>query len=948
MEISIPRYDKLRNWIREARENEISWEEIKFLRKADSSELAQEINRKIINDFWPNDTNVQLWALIVESEEDTERKKQNIMLDKAMLTDESTENGVVVPSDSNSSWILYKRHLLDSGWSNESVEEIESATLQILRQLNGEPNSKIVKGLVVGHVQSGKTANMAALMAMAADWKWNMFIVLSGTIDNLRKQTHSRLFKDLYRPGNIFWSGLEHLSLNSSHGQRSQDLNFEKNSPNRYFTVCLKNSTRLTNLIKWLQADKKKLSQMRVIVIDDESDQGGVNTARISQAERSTINRLIVSLVEGNQLENKKNKSKKYEEKKFDTMPGAMNYIGYTATPYANFLNESGRESLYPRNFIRTLQPSNEYFGAKQIFGIEGTENFEGLNIKRVIPKDELEQMKKLHEGDSEDLPNTVVESLVWFLCASAAMRWMGYKKPVSMLVHTSQRQEHHKNVAYAIEKWIVEKKGEDSFKEICQEVWENETEELTVASFYEGFSEYPDENKINDYPKFESIYPEIINLVNIISHIMLDEDRMLEYHQGIHLCIDNCANRANDDNAFVRLAYPDADNLPETAPVFIVVGGSTLSRGLTIEGLVSTFFLRASNQVDSLMQMGRWFGYRRGYELYPRIWMTEDTIKKFGFLAQLEADLRDDLRQFMDGSARPVDFGPRVKNSPRVSWMKITAKNRMQGAVVADMDFSGTNIQTVLFEQDKEVLENNLFVTKQFLERLGEGSLSDSGDSIVWRGVSFSNLKENLLTPYKFHPNASVFNRIDTFSEWFEKSIKEAGYTNWNIVVAGTDPSKSSDTWNVPGGCVGKIERSKKQRSIQDNSINIGVLRAPKDLLEDVKRELINEEEWNPKSSSDNEYVRAMRKKAGLDKTPLLIIYRIDKNSEYKEQGKSVKNKGNQREKLNALADIIGISIWIPGAKSKNIVKSLTVELKKEDFDIDDEIGETDDTNEY
>lgn len=128
----------------------------------------------------------------------------------------------------------------------------------------------------------------------------------------------------------------------------------------------------------------------------------------------------------------------------------------------------------------------------------------------------------------------------------------------------------------------------------------------------------------------------------------------------------------------YVRLAYPDTGMkpYPSPAPAFIIVGGSTLSRGLTIEGLISTYFLRSSCQADSLMQMGRWFGYRRNYELIPRILMTQDTVNKFRFLAALENELREDLEKYMIAGANPSDYGPRVKNTPRSTWLSITGKN--------------------------------------------------------------------------------------------------------------------------------------------------------------------------------------------------------------------------------------------------------------------------------
>lgn len=140
---------------------------------------------------------------------------------------------------------------------------------------------------------------MAALMAMAADWGWNMFIILSGTIESLRRQTQKRLLSDLNTPGNVAWHGLEHLSPKTSLEQRVQHLSFDDRAKQRYFTVCLKNSTRLKNLIKWLHDDKHQMPHMRILVIDDEADQAGINTASIDANERKAVNKAIVQLVNG-------------------------------------------------------------------------------------------------------------------------------------------------------------------------------------------------------------------------------------------------------------------------------------------------------------------------------------------------------------------------------------------------------------------------------------------------------------------------------------------------------------------------------------------------------------------------------------------------------------------------------------------------------------------------
>jgi hypothetical protein len=906
-----PEYDKVRDWIRLARKNGKTWDEIRSTKVYENEEV---FFRRITSEEW---------NAIVEALQEAE--KQEIII----VPKDSIGTRRDPPTDPRSAWVLYKNHLLESGWNEDSIRELEISTETILNRLNLDEEGSIVKGMVVGHVQSGKTANMAALMAMAADWGWNLFIVLSGTIENLRKQTQARLFRDLSgkgRYGNLVWREIRHPSPHTDIGEKLHNLDLGIKSRERYFTVCLKNSRRLEDLIKWLQSDPHNLRNARIIVLDDEADQAGINTEDVWAQERSKINSLIVNLVEG----------RRPDGSEFHTKPACMNYIGYTATPYANFLNESWEESLYPRNFIHALKPSNEYIGARQIFGLEGTEENEGMNIIREVPKKDLEQIKNIHKNSRALLPPSLVDSLLWFLCAAAAMRRIGYKrKAISMLVHTSQKQIHHTNMAHAIKNWLEANRQEsrmESLLKACKSVWQAETKNFGKEDFLAKMPDYP--GNIGDYPSFEEIVPFIKQLIRRISHIHLNEDGELDYHDGIHVCIDNCSyNFSRDGDVYVRLAYPDPSrpDYPDPAPAFIVVGGSTLSRGLTIEGLVSTYFLRASNQADSLMQMGRWFGYRRGYELYPRIWMTENTRSKFVFLAKLEKDLRDDLRRFMEEGADPSVYGPRVRNSPDLSWLRITSRNRMQSAI--EFDFSGTNAQTVVFHSDESILEKNIRTADLFLEGLGPGQPSFSGNSVVWRKVPFERIKEDFLRKMVFHPRANFFNQIDAFCDWYTLSAGEAGYTDWNVVVAGTKVSSAEKAWHVPGGMVGKVNRSRKDAAREDGSLNIGVLRNPNDLFEDLERGLPD----LPTGSGavPNEQIRKIRERAGLGKTPQLILYRIDKDSQ---------PNSKDRKPLGVRHDIIGISIWVPTVEaSKNLGRMLTVRITPDQIDTDDETGDAD-----
>ena len=936
--LSLIIYDKPRKWITDSRAQGISWEEIDYGRKGDYAGLQRFLDIQADINFWP-EMSISDWAQLVESQKNAEQRIKTIeLLDGiAHIHDERQDNAITIPEDDASSWQLYKKKLLDNGFKPDTVDEIERTTLKILKRLNGDTTeSDPVKGLVIGNVQSGKTANMAALMAMAADWGWNMFIVLSGTIENLRVQTQNRLFNDLNQQGTLWWRPLQHLSKSVDISQKAQSLHFDAGSRERYFTVCLKNSTRLKKLIQWAQADKNKQRQMKILVIDDEADQAGINTCNIDKDELSKINKLIRALVNG----------KNEEGKDIDSKYLAMNYIGYTATPYANILNEAGEESLYPRSFITTLAVSKEYFGPQQIFGYAGDSvSFDGLDIVRVIDTDELNELKNIHDGDPFVTPETLIDAVCWFMCGVACMRLWEYKKPISMLIHTSQKTAHHSAVAQVVSDWIRNTPKKDIIKR-AEIVWHEETSRFSFENFRTQYPSYdrPDE-AINKYPDFVDVKEQLEILIDGgISHIELGSDGDLTYHKGIHLCIDNCTNNGvTSDGMHVRLAYPDSSNMPSPAPAFIVVGGATLSRGLTIEGLISTFFLRSVGQADTLMQMGRWFGYRKKYELLPRLWVTDKTRQQFVFLAALDQELRDEI-QHMDITGRsPADYGPKVKNSPKVSFIRITAKNRMQAATEAAMDYSGASNQTYLFDNNSTVLADNIRFTEEFIGELGDAWIPGDNhydNDIVWRNISFGSIRK-YIERFNFCSRLKVFNDTKPLMDWIEKVTNEGKLGAWNVIVAGKK-NATNGTWTLPDGkSVNKINRSKKdnQNEADANILDIGVLRDPMDLLADVDISSVSDLDLKQRildsiSNSISKGAAGLRDKAGLDTTPQLIIYRVDQHST---------GSGTRRD-LEAKEDVIGISIYIPGGRiGTSYASSVSIKMKNDIFDGDADLEGTD-----
>lgn len=925
---ALPLYDNVRAWIRGKRDHGVDWDVIRYACKGTPEGLARFLEDKAADDYWKVD--VEDWNALVDFQKAAEERQQTMILSSgaAMIVEDGEDSDMEAPTSPESSWVLYKKKLIEQKhFQPDAVASIEEATVKILRRLHRETvPEEAVKGLVIGNVQSGKTANMAGLMAMSADWGWNMFIVLSGTIESLRKQTQSRLFGDLSDRGNLRWMSLEHLSKRSPAGSRAQDLHFESGSNERYFTVCLKNSKRLENLLKWLTADSNKQAQMRILVIDDEADQAGVTTSKIydkeEQIERKKINKYLVNLVNG----------KDSTGKETDAHYKAMNYIGYTATPYANILNEAGKASLYPRSFITTLGVSREYFGPQQIFGVSSGE-FDGINIVRKIERNDVEKIKKIHECESNEIPESLQKAICWFIDTVACRRLQNACKSVSMLIHTSQVTDHHKYIEEAITRWFSRGLTSGALLQMCQAVWEKETADFTRQMFAEQYSSYGRLDKVVDYPAYCEIEPYVMQLISTnITHIRMGDDEEPQYNDGLHLCVDNCKNNGvNADGFFMRLAYPQRQEDLARTPAFIVIGGQTLSRGLTLDGLVCTYFLRSVGQADTLMQMGRWFGYRKDYELLVRIWLTENTRDQFRFLSDLDQELRDEVFNMDINNKIPANYGPRVKNTPKYSFIRITAKNKMQSAQTTDLDYSGSFNQTYLFDENVDTIRHNLDATIDLLQKLGVPANPDPENrfargTIVWRGIDFSVIREYLET-YRIQRNQHIASTMDSLISWIDQITNEGKLTAWNVVLS--NAGGKNKQISTPVGDISLVTRSRKIKGDDwKGIIDIGVLRNPAHILADVDYSRLDPHVRDMLDGCGTGQYKACRNKAGLDNVPQLILYLIDKDSKAEVGSKT-------RADLNAPSNIAGYCLNIPGGKiNGDYAATVSIHIDHDIFD--------------
>ena len=518
------------------------------------------------------------------------------------------------------------------------------------------------------------------------------------------------------------------------------------------------------------------------------------------------------------------------------------------------------------------------------------------------------------------------------------------------MLIHTSQRTVHHDRLGKAIINWL-KTTDQSSVMNRCKVLWEQETSRLSLARFWEQYPDYGESEEdnsivVDDYPAYELIEENIRFLLREPPMpIMLGDDGERSYHKGIHICIDNCNNSGfNEEGMHLRLAYPDTANMPDEAPAFIVIGGATLARGLTIEGLISTYFLRSVGQADTLMQMGRWFGYRRGYELIPRIWVTDKTNNQFRFLSALDQELRDEIFDMDARNVSPDDYGPKVKNTPNYRFIRITAKNKMQSAQSADMDYTGSFNQTYLFDTDEDILAKNYSTVISFIESLGTPDLSNglnkyAETAAVWKGIKFERIKQ-LIDSYHFQKNLHFGQNLEPYMEWITKVSDEGKLNDWNVIVSGG--GKNTDNACKLENCtIAKVSRTRKKlkgQDIPDYSLyDIGVLSDPRDFLADI---LVTPEMAKDDSELmtvfDNFTSKASKtiRNCRMESTPQLIIYIVDKNS---------KSHSESRVDLDSKVDLAGLCFNIPGGKrGEHYAATVSVKLAGHEELIDDgDIGD-------
>jgi hypothetical protein len=725
-------------------------------------------------------------------------------------------------------WNRYKMQLESKNFAPDTINKLDNLTDDILDRLvrPGTLPAFDKRGLIVGQVQSGKTSNYTGLICKAADAGYKLIIVLAGLHNSLRTQTQLRIdegflgfdtqtARNFSRTSNRIGVGkfnpnLAAHSLTTSEpngdfnraASESSGINIRGNDP--IILVIKKNASVMKNLLGWLASrgetmtdGRKLIKSLPLLVIDDEADNASIN---VSKSQVSTINGAIRALLS------------LFEQRA---------YIGYTATPYANIfvryfekeeienlsvklhkdIELTTGQDIFPKDFIVNIPAPSNYIGPAKVFGIVSSSEIDKkvkpIHLYRIIddyqpakpdPRDKdaekeynelIEDIRKdnirfitdQHKKDDEiprQLPESLKYAIKCFFLSCAARRVRGQAtEHNSMLIHVSRFVRWQDNVAGMVLKVVKSWSNQIEFNQgtIVTElktIWETD---------YIPTSKKIAENPSVDDPDLTPVSWEEI-LVQLYPAVAKIDVRAVHGDSRVEgLTHKNIKPLDYYEHSASGLSV-------------IAIGGNKLSRGLTLEGLTVSYYLRASKMYDTLMQMGRWFGYRPGYLDFCRLFISEELVEWYRHIVVATEEMRAEFDRMDDLGKKPSDYGLKVRTHPGV--LAITASNKFRYKKIMMLSYSGELEETYSFRKNSPRLRSNYDSTLKFIRELGEPDKP-------------RNTKASFRKHFVWHKNNNSWQIVDFLSGYFSDQasfntrlmadyiLAQAGYgwlKNWTVAV--------------------------------------------------------------------------------------------------------------------------------------------------------------------
>ncbi|MFD0024495.1 Z1 domain-containing protein [Streptomyces sp. NPDC058382] len=702
-------------------------------------------------------------------------------------------------------WERYRRYLEDvRSLPPVVVRRLDQSTDEVLSQLEDPRRigSWRRTGLVIGQVQSGKTGQYIGLAAKAVDAGYQFVVVLAGIHNDLRSQTQLRVDEGLLGfdtqhqqrsnqngksrlMGAGRMPGAKRLDIasptnSSEKGDFGRQAANAVNFPLGRFPVVLvvkKHWKILEYLRTWVtevqgaedETGRKVVRDIPLFVIDDEADNASINTKRDPDADPTKTNAAIRDLMQS------------FEKSA---------YVGYTATPYANIYIDPDVDhaalgaDLFPDSFIRTLPSPSNYLGPERVFGLQVDNDDEDdvPPLPLVRPVDDAESwVPSKHKSafvPSDDLPQSLREAIASFVLSCAARRARGQTKVHnSMLVHVTR---------FTAVQGIVRDQVADHLG-------------LLVDSLRDRYGQAPER-----MAELQTLWER--DFVPTTDHFPADEAEPLTWEEvaiqvmpALRKIVVKTVNGASRD----ALDYYEHRR---TGLSVIAIGGQKLSRGLTLEGLTVSYYLRTSNTYDTLLQMGRWFGFRPGYEDLCRLYTTSDLQAKYVEVTAATDELRREVEEMAALNLTPRNFGLKVRASSL--GLAITATNKMRQGTKVMLSYSGEGPETVIFNLAQKTVDQNLKALEDFVQRLDGVAAAESkvpGGNVAWKSVP-SEVIADFLSSYETDRMAQRV-RPRFIAKYIDQCVAVGELHEWTVHLVGK--SAAQDAQNVAGHTIGPVTRA-------------------------------------------------------------------------------------------------------------------------------------------
>jgi hypothetical protein len=799
------------------------------------------------------------------------------------VVDPATFDSWLTPERLNSiDWTRSKAYssLLESKSLSRAVIDRIDQRAQGILELAGDPERPGTwarRGLVIGDVQSGKTANYLALFNKAADAGYKIIVLFGGHTDKLRRQTQERVDEGFvgrdskkllkYRQGAAFIDAKTGVGFHKGFSQATSLTTWGSDFSSKQLIgtnlnatavigpvifVIKKNKKIIENLIAWLhsQGTGSGTNQLDfpMLLLDDEADYASINTKDPDQ-DPTAINAAIRDLMK---------------------VFSKNTYVAFTATPFANvFIDPDQEEDLFPRDYIYSLESPSNYFGPAEMF-IEGEDGSTFLNSN----DDALHWMPYSHKPSHRvgELPESLKNAVAAFFIANAIRDCRGSEKsPRTMMINVSRfnqvQTQVHEAVSNLVSEWrhSINQNTGDSLLRRLETVYETEFSHQSVP--------------------WEQV---LMRLASAISHI------------EVHLV--NSKSGATDNW--------DAVYSGDRARV-IAVGGDVLSRGLTLEGLCVTYFRRRSVAYDTLMQMGRWFGYRDGYSDICKLWIDPEVSGWYDFIAQATAELKEQISRMRAHNLTPKQFGLAVRRHPGAALMATALNKRRHSEIAHQISLRNKSFESVRFDASPEVNDLNYQAAAELVSQLEDlGPYAKSLQNNPWWTSVPSSLVSTFVQKFKTAPTDLVF--ADGLIKGHIENTRAPWMETWDVVVmTGDGTNKAFEGSTIEGT---RVSRSIYER---DNTLYAGGQKLrlggkgdegqvlSREVVEEIKRERIGKK---PSEPSDLHFRSRLVR-------PLLILYPIDLS--YAPAGAGVKkqlDKGFKRfEPTDPNFKLLGIHVAFP-----------------------------------